>query len=215
MQSLIDTTKASSSKQAAAPWPSTLPVDPDHDHDHDHDAATETAPPPFRRRRLTPWSPAWHWAKLGSAAPRPWSPSPACPSPPRRTAKARARPLRFGLPAHVVALAYDLAEWPVVQRHFKGAARHAARPDLGSVVRIALMGRAANEVYRLRMTTPSGDAIQYFHDADTNEPPVRVVVPSWHGVDAEAGGMEPPSGYRDADEQGSTDKVFLPSPSRE
>ncbi|KAM9876236.1 hypothetical protein VDGL01_09689 [Verticillium dahliae] len=229
MQSFGDTTKASSSKQAAAPWPSTTPVDPDHDPDHD--TAPETAPPQFRRRRLTPWSPAWHWTKLTLRCAATMTAAAGIPIAAATHGEGTRAPLRFGLPAHVAALAYDLAEWAVVQRHFR--ARRGMRPAVTAgaeaslvvlhavllalylVARIVLAGRAANEVYRLRMTTASGDAIRYFHDADTNEPPARVVVPSWHGVDAEAGGMEPPSGYRDADEQGSTDKVFLPSPSRE
>ncbi|EGY14112.1 hypothetical protein VD0002_g1285 [Verticillium dahliae] len=258
MQSFGDTTKASSSKQAAAPWPSTTPVDPDHDPDHD--TAPETAPPQFRRRRLTPWSPAWHWTKLTLRCAATMTAAAGIPIAAATHGEGTRAPLRFGLPAHVAALAYDLAEWAVVQRHFR--ARRGMRPavtagaeaslvvlhavllalylyimlggywapnwfgrggwgwpvlcmGIAIVARIVLAGRAANEVYRLRMTTASGDAIRYFHDADTNEPPARVVVPSWHGVDAEAGGMEPPSGYRDADEQGSTDKVFLPSPSRE
>ncbi|RBQ76357.1 hypothetical protein VDGD_00794 [Verticillium dahliae] len=124
MQSFGDTTKASSSKQPAAPWPSTTPVDPDHDPDHD--TAPETAPPQFRRRRLTPWSPAWHWTKLTLRCAATMTAAAGIPIAAATHGEGTRAPLRFGLPAHVAALAYDLAEWAVVQRHFR--ARRGMRP---------------------------------------------------------------------------------------
>ncbi|KAM0325952.1 hypothetical protein ACHAQA_007257 [Verticillium albo-atrum] len=88
-----------------------------------------------------------------------------------------------------------------------------------SIARAALLARAAVETHERQAVD---EVSHYFHDPETSEPPVRVMITDLYrfkgagGATMEHGAMDPPPEFWEGDvEQGSTDKVFVPDELRQ
>ncbi|KAM0273591.1 hypothetical protein ACHAQH_008220 [Verticillium albo-atrum] len=258
MQVLVDTTEASPTMHMPPPpsaSPTTAPpaAPAPLQAYRMHYPAPEPSPKASRRRRLIPWSPFWHWAKMAARSVTTlmaflgiiFAPMAGRGGPP------------YGLPPSLVGLLYDAAEWSMLFRNlrsrrgmhpfvtfigeavltilyivflvlyldemldgwemrwFTKGARGALTAFLlvAIVGRIVLLMRASLEAWQRRAVA---DVCQYFHDPDTDEPPVRVMVTDLYGFDgptgheAERNIKYSPPGFWDGDDQGSTKKVFVP-----